>query len=136
VAELERMGFLLDGFTQKVPGVANAVVVSSDGLVLAMSRGLDRTHADQLAAVTAGLTSLTIGAARCFGAGGVNQVIVEMDRGYLFVTSISDGSAFAVFAAPDADLGLVGYEMSVLVGRIGQFLTPELRAELQMALPR
>jgi predicted regulator of Ras-like GTPase activity (Roadblock/LC7/MglB family) len=129
------MGFLLDGFVEKVPGVANAVVVSSDGLVLAMTRALDRGHADQVAAISAALTSLTTGAARCFSAGTVNQVIVEMERGYLFVTSISDGSCFAVFAAPDADLGLIGYEMSLLVARIGQVLTPELRRELQLSVP-
>ena len=28
-------------------------------------------------------------------------------------------------------LGLVGYEMTLLVDRVGQLLTPELRAELQ-----
>ncbi len=130
------LGWLVNGFTERVPGAANAVVVSSDGLVLAISDSLDRAHADQLAAITAGLTSLTRGAASCFQAGEVRQLIVEMDAGYLFVTAISDGSSFAVFAAPDCDIGLVGYEMSLLVERMGQVLTPALRAELQAALPR
>lgn len=130
------LNWLINGFTERVPGAANAVVVSSDGLVLAMSDRLDRAHADQLAAITAGLTSLTNGAAQCFEAGGVRQLIVEMDAGYLFVTAISEGSCFAVFAAPDCDIGLVGYEMSLLVERLGQILTPALRSELQAALPR
>jgi uncharacterized protein len=64
------------------------------------------------------------------GAGNVNQVIVEMDGGFLFVTTISEGSALAVMSGPDADIGLIGYEMSMLVSRIGQVLTPALRAEL------
>ena len=130
------LGWLIDGFIEQVPGVANAVVVSSDGLVLAMSDRLDRAHADQLAAITAGLSSLTKGAASCFEAGEVRQLIVEMDAGYLFVSAISDGSCFAVFASTDADIGLVGYEMSLLVERIGQVLTPALRGELQASLPR
>lgn len=130
------LNWLINGFTERVPGAANAVVVSSDGLVLAMSERLDRAHADQLAAITAGLASLTKGAATCFQAGEVRQLIVEMDAGFLFVTAISDGSCFAVFAAPDCDIGLVGYEMSLLVERIGQVLTPALRSELQAALPR
>ena len=130
------LDWLINGFTDRVPGAANAVVVSSDGLVLAMSDRLDRAHADQLAAITAGLSSLTKGAATCFEAGEVRQLIVEMDAGYLFVTAISDGSCFAVFAAADADIGLVGYEMSLLVERIGQVLTPALRGELQASLPR
>jgi uncharacterized protein len=33
-------------------------------------------------------------------------------------------------SGPDADIGLVGYEMSLLVARIGQVLTPALREEL------
>jgi hypothetical protein len=63
-------------------------------------------------------------------AGAVNQLIIEMDGGYLFVTTISEGSALAVMSGVDADIGLIGYEMSVLVSRIGQVLTPALRAEL------
>ncbi|MFE0687553.1 roadblock/LC7 domain-containing protein, partial [Streptomyces xiamenensis] len=34
-------------------------------------------------------------------------------------------------AHPDADIGLVGYEMALLVDRAGTVLTPALRAELQ-----
>jgi predicted regulator of Ras-like GTPase activity (Roadblock/LC7/MglB family) len=135
-AEVRNLNWLIENFTERVTGAANAVVVSSDGLVLAMSDRLDRAHADQLAAITAGLNSLTRGAATCFDAGEVRQLIVEMDAGYLFVTTISDGSAFAVFAAPDADIGLVGYEMTLLVERIGQVLTPTLRGELQASLPQ
>ena len=33
------------------------------------------------------------------------------------------------------DVGLVAYEMTVLVSRAGDVLTPALRAELQAALP-
>jgi uncharacterized protein len=130
------LNWLLNSFTERVPGAANAVVVSSDGLVLAISEHLDRAHADQLAAITAGLASLTKGAAQCFQAGAVRQLIVELEAGFLFVTAISDGSSFAVFAAPDCDIGLMGYEMSLLVDRMGKVLTPALRAELQAALPR
>lgn len=134
-ADARNLNWLITSFTERVPGAANTVVVSSDGLVLAMSEHLDRAHADQLAAITAGLTSLTHGAARCFDAGQVRQLIVEMDAGFLFVTAIGDGSCFAVFAAPDCDIGLIGYEMALLVERIGQVLTPALRTQLQATLP-
>ena len=53
-----------------------------------------------------------------------------MDGGYLFVTTVSDGSSLAVMCDPNCDIGLIGYEMSLLVERIGQVLTPALRAEL------
>ena len=103
---------------------------------MAVSERLDRARADQLAAVSSGLASLTQGAARCFDAGAVNQTIVEMEKGFLFVMSVSDGSCLAVLASPSCDIGLVGYEMALLVARTGDVLTPALRAELQAALPR
>ena len=62
--------------------------------------------------------------------------MIEMERAFLFVTGISDGSCLAVVADGASDVGLVAYEMTVLVERAGQVLTPELRAELQSALPR
>ncbi|MBV8993298.1 MAG: roadblock/LC7 domain-containing protein [Pseudonocardiales bacterium] len=126
-----QFGWLVDSFVQRVPGVAHAVVVSADGLLLISSSGLPRDRADQLAAVTSGLVSLTQGAARCFEAGGVVQTVVEMERGIVLTMAISDGSSLAVLASPSCDIGLIGYEMTLLVDRAGKLLTPELRAQLQ-----
>ncbi|GAB3888907.1 hypothetical protein GCM10027612_30270 [Microbispora bryophytorum subsp. camponoti] len=61
----------------------------------------------------------------------MSQTVVEMQRGLLLVMAISDGSCLAVLAAPDCDMGLVAYQMTLLVERAGQVLTPALRAELQ-----
>ena len=118
------------------PTAAEAVVVSSDGLPMAKSEGLDRDAADRFAAVSSGLIGLAYGAAGRFGGGAVNEVIVEMENAFMFVTGISDGSSLAVVAGSDCDVGLVGYEMAVLVDKAGTVLTPELRAELQSALPQ
>lgn len=130
------LNWLINSFTSRIPGATSAIVVTTDGLVLAMSERIAREAADQLAAITSGLASLTSGAARCFQAGIVNQLIVEMSGGYLFVTTVSDGSALAVMCEPDCDIGLIGYEMSLLVARIGQVLTPAMRSELQAMPPR
>jgi hypothetical protein len=124
------LDWLVGSFANRIAGVSSVVVLSTDGLVLAVSERLERDLADTLAAVASGLVSLTAGAARHMRAGAVNQLIIEMDRGFLFVTTISEGSALAVMSGVDADIGLIGYEMSVLVSRIGQVLTPALRAEL------
>ncbi|WP_029767530.1 roadblock/LC7 domain-containing protein [Haloglycomyces albus] len=121
------LGWLLAGFAERVPGVAHAVAVSADGLLLASSRDLPRDRADQLSAVTSGLVSLTQGASRCFEGGSVLQTVVEMDHGFLFLMSISDGSSFAVLASKNCDVGQVGYEMALLVDRVGQALTPNRR---------
>jgi predicted regulator of Ras-like GTPase activity (Roadblock/LC7/MglB family) len=127
------MNWLVSGFVEQVPGVAHAVVVSADGLPVAFSRGFPQDRADQLAAIAAGLISLTQGAARVFEGGEVTQTLIEMRRGLLLAMAISDGSCLAVLAAPDCDMGLVAYQMTILVERAGQVLTPAVRAELSAA---
>jgi predicted regulator of Ras-like GTPase activity (Roadblock/LC7/MglB family) len=129
------LNWLVANFAKSTPGVAHAMVVSADGLPVAVSERLDRPKADQLAAIASGLASLTQGASRCFGGGLVKQTVVEMDRGFLFVMSISDGSCLVVLAASDCKVGVVAYDMAVLVARAGDVLTPSLRAELQAVLP-
>ena len=119
--------WLVDGFAQQVPGVAHAAVVSADGLLLAASAGLPRDRADQLSAVASGLGSLTNGASSLFAAGSVIQTVVEMQGGFLLLMAVSDGSWLGVLAAPTADIGLVGYEMTVLVDRVGEHLSPQIR---------
>src|SRR5882757_11502266 len=104
-----QFGWLVNDFAERVPGVAHAVVVSADGLLLTASNRLPRDRADQLAAVASGLISLTQGAARCFEAGDVVQTVVEMERGIVLLMSVSDGSCLAVLASPTCDIGLIGY---------------------------
>jgi predicted regulator of Ras-like GTPase activity (Roadblock/LC7/MglB family) len=128
--------WLVGNFANRTPGVAHAMVVSADGLPVAVSDHLDRPKADQLAAIACGLASLTQGGARCMDGGLVKQTVVEMDRGLLVVMAISDGFCLTVLAAASCDVGVVAYEMTVLVSRPGDVLTPSLRAELQAALPR
>jgi uncharacterized protein len=134
--EAQNLNWLVANFAKSVSGVAHAIILSADGLLMAVSDRLDRARADQLAAVASGLASLTQGAARVFGGGTVTQTVVEMEQGFLLVMSVSDGSCLAVLASPSCEIGLVGYEMAMLVARTGAVITPELRAELQAALPR
>ena len=134
--EARNLNWLVTNFVSGVPGVDQAAVVSSDGLLIAMSDGLDRIAADRLSAVAAGMQSIARGAAVPLDGGAVHEVIVEFERAILFVMSISEGSVLAVSAKRPCDVGLVGYEMAVLVERCASALTPALVAELQTALPR
>jgi predicted regulator of Ras-like GTPase activity (Roadblock/LC7/MglB family) len=124
---MQEMSWLLSNFADSVAGIAHVVAVSADGLLLASSRDLPPDRADQLAAIAAGMVSLTDGASRMFQAGGVLQTVIEMDSGYLFLMSISDGSCMAVLAARSCDVGQVGYEMALLVERVGKALVPTRR---------
>jgi predicted regulator of Ras-like GTPase activity (Roadblock/LC7/MglB family) len=124
VRQVPDLNGLITTFVERVASVAHAIVVSSDGLPMAFSRGFPPDRADQLAAVTSGLASLTQGASRVFEGGVVNQTVVEMQRGVLIMMAISDGSSLAVLAAPECDMGLVAYEMVLLVEQVGSALTP------------
>lgn len=121
------LGWLVSAFTKEVPGVAHAVLVSADGLLVAGSEALPRDRADQMSALTAGLTSLTVGAAELFTAGRVVQSVIEMEHGFLLVMSVGDGSHLAVIAAAGCDIGLVGYEMTLLVDRVGRMVDTPVR---------
>ena len=63
--------------------------------------------------------------------GGLDQVIIALRGGYLFVSSVSDGSCLGVLADATCDIGSVGYQIGLLVERAGSVLTPELVAELK-----
>ncbi|MDT7580469.1 MAG: uncharacterized protein QOK35_1733 [Pseudonocardiales bacterium] len=125
-----RLDWLLADFTRETPGVLAAVVVSVDGLPLAVSTGVTDMLADQLAAAASGLVSLARATAQLLGSGGLTQTILEMTEGYLFVTAISRGATVAVHASRQADLGLVGYELTLLAERVGRALDPGVRVGL------
>jgi uncharacterized protein len=121
------LDWLLADFVRETPSVTQALVVSADGLRLATSPGMSDTLADQLSAAASGLVSLAKGTARLLDAGQVTQTILEMAGGYLFVTAIDQGATLAVHAERKADLGMVGYEMTMLASRAGHALTPGVR---------
>ena len=127
------LNWLVTDFVGRVPDVAQAVIVSSDGLVVAVSAGFPENRAERLAAVTSGLASLVQGAASIFEAGGVKQTVVEMDAGVLVVMTISHGASLAVLAGPEGKMGLIAYEMALLVERAGRMITPAVRDSARAA---
>jgi predicted regulator of Ras-like GTPase activity (Roadblock/LC7/MglB family) len=135
-AEAKTFNWLLDSFTSGTAGVVEAIAVSSDGLLMAMSATKDRANAERLAAVVSGMTSLAGGASAWYALGGLNRVIVDMAEGYLLITSISAGSVLGVIASRSANLGTVAYEMTLFANRAGAALSPRLIVELKNAVQR
>lgn len=121
------LSWLLNDLVDRVPSARQAVVLSADGLMLGQSRGLTREDAEHLSAIAAGFQSLAKGASRHFHTGPVRQTVVEMESGYLFVTSAGMGACLALISAADADIGLIAYEMAMLVARVGQNMTSSTR---------
>ena len=129
--EVKNFNWLLDNFVTSSAGVCDAVAVSSDGLLMAMSHTLERSGAERVAAIISGMVALSKGAAKAFGWEPVQQIVTVMDGGYLFVSSISDGSQLGVVAHAGCDVGLVGYQTSLLLEKAGALLSPALIAELR-----
>jgi len=125
------LNWLVNDFANRVVDVAHAVVVSADGVPLALSEHIPDAYAMQFAAITSGLVSLMQGAARIFEAGQPTQALVEMQGGLMFVMSITDGSSLAVLASLECDTDLVSYEMTRLVEAVGDVLTPAARGSVQ-----
>ena len=77
------LGWLLANFADRVPGVAHAVAVSADGLLLAASRDLPRDRADQLSAIAryCGLRpDCNVVGIHVFTFGGVAPAVQWMNR--------------------------------------------------------
>jgi len=128
------VNWLMANFVRSTPGVEQAMAVSSDGLLIALSSQLERASADKMAAIITGMRALAHSGANELAKGQVMQVLIEMANAYLFVSAISGGSTLGVVTARDCDLGLVGFEITLLVERVGAQLTPTLISELKNSL--
>jgi predicted regulator of Ras-like GTPase activity (Roadblock/LC7/MglB family) len=121
------LAWLIDDLVSRTPAAERAVVLSADGLLLASSTSVPRAEAEQLSAVAASLFGLSRGAAKRFGKGSVRQAVVEMSGGYLFVAAGGVGACVALIADADADVGLIAYEIAMLVTRVGEYLSAPAR---------
>ena len=134
-----QLSWLLDNLVSQVEHVQQAVILSRDGLVVAASQGLTREDGDHLSALAAGVQSLARGAGRHFRGGEVRQTIIEMEQAFLFVIAAGKGTCLAVLTSAEANVGLIAYEMAMLVRRMGKYLAAEPRFpehEIARMIPR
>ncbi|GAA1757078.1 MULTISPECIES: roadblock/LC7 domain-containing protein [Streptomonospora] len=116
------LNWLLDELVERAVGARYAIVLSADGLLMGRSEALGTDDAEHLSAVASAFQSLARGTGRQFDGGTVLQTVVEMEHAYLFVTGSGSGACLAVIADEGSDVGLIAYEMNVLVEQVGRFL--------------
>lgn len=121
------MDRMIEDLLARLPWADRAIVLSADGLLIGRSASLHRDDAEHLSAVASAVQSLARGAGRHFDGGPVRQTIIEMERSFLIVTSAGAGACLAVLADAEADLGLLAYEMNLMVRRVGTHLDPRPR---------
>jgi len=126
-SQTESLDWLLDDLVKRVPEATKAVVLSVDGLMVAASAALSQEDAEQMSAIASGFQSLARSASRHFDAGPVRQTVVELRSAFLFVTAAGNGACLAVLTEGDTDIGLIAYEMAMLVKRVGHSLASPSR---------
>ncbi|NLU68901.1 roadblock/LC7 domain-containing protein [Streptomyces sp. HNM0574] len=126
-----KLDWLLENLLERTPGTRHALVLSRDGLRLCRTPELTVDQADQLAAISAGIQSLSHGASVEFGDGdpGVRQAMAEFHGGILFVVGAGDGAHLAVVADEDSDVGVIGHNMNELVEQLGEYLSAPPRSD-------
>lgn len=131
------LSWLLDELVRNAPRVRYALLLSNDGLAMAVSSGMRREDSEHLAAVASALNSLAKGAGRQFEAGTVRQTMIELEGGFLFVIAAGGGTCLTVLTEAGTDIGMVAYEMARLVGRVGEhmYTAPRARNRVVTAEP-
>jgi predicted regulator of Ras-like GTPase activity (Roadblock/LC7/MglB family) len=125
--------WLLDDLVGRVKEARHAVVLSADGLLMACSRDFSQEDAEHLAAIASGIQSLAKGAGERFGGGPVRQSIIERRNAFLLVTVAGQGACLAVLSDEDGDVGLIAYEMAMLVIQVGHHLSTPARTAAEPA---
>jgi predicted regulator of Ras-like GTPase activity (Roadblock/LC7/MglB family) len=113
--------WMLDDLAE-VPHVVSVVVLSTDGLIVQKSTSMPQDLAEILAAGASSMYSVAAGTGRRFESGPVQQVIIEYGEHTLFIAAAGQNARLAVLCDEDVDMGMVAYEVSRLVGRIGDYL--------------
>jgi uncharacterized protein len=126
---------LITDFTERVPGVVRALVVSSDGVPLAASGRIQPDDLQKLSVITSGLVGLAGGAVEVTDGGGFTQALVAMEQGTLVIMAIDDGSSLAVLTTAAADLDQVAYDMTILVDQAGSLFAPPARSTIADRTP-
>ncbi|MCE7006869.1 roadblock/LC7 domain-containing protein [Kibdelosporangium philippinense] len=129
--EAQNFNWLVSRFAQGTAGAIAAIAVSADGLLIAMSSDLARQNADRLAAISSAMLGLANGVSDTHPLGQPDKIIIELERGYLLVCTISIGCSLGVLATKQASLGTIAYEMAMFANRASAVLTPQLIEELK-----
>ena len=121
------LDWLLDDLVQRLPGVRSAVLLSTDGLMMARCSSMPRSDAEHFCAMASALHGLARSAGSRFAGGSVRQAVIELDEAVMFVTTGGPNACLALWANESANMGMVAYEMNQTVQRVGTYLSTTAR---------
>jgi predicted regulator of Ras-like GTPase activity (Roadblock/LC7/MglB family) len=103
------------------PDVEASAVVSVDGLTIAASLPAS-VEEDRVSAMSAAMLSLGERIAGELGRGGLDQVYIHGNEGYVLLSAVGQDAVLTVLARKEAKLGLVFLEMSRAATDLERFL--------------
>jgi len=92
------------------PEIEASAVVSVDGLIMASALPAD-VEEDRVSAMSAAMLSLGERIAGELGRGGLEQVYIRGNTGYVILTAVGEEAVLTALAREGAKLGLVFLEM-------------------------
>ncbi len=92
------------------PDIEASAVVSVDGLIMASALPAD-VEEDRVSAMSAAMLSLGERIAKELGRGGLEQVYIKGDNGFIVLTSVGEEAVLTALARQEAKLGLIFLEM-------------------------
>ncbi|RNL86164.1 roadblock/LC7 domain-containing protein [Halostreptopolyspora alba] len=128
---IDEFDWLINDFATSTPGVAHALIVSSDGLPLITSGPMPNDIADPLAAMTSGLISLSHNIANQVDEDRCDQIMLKFPAGHFLFMGIGTLAGLAVLVREGSNLGVVAHRMTQLVESVGHVLTPQMRDDLR-----
>ena len=118
----EKMVESLRAMQTAAPDIEASAVVSVDGLIIASALAAD-VEEDRVSAMSAAMLSLGERIASELGRGGLDQVYIRGDNGFIVLTAIGDEAVLTALARKKAKLGMIFLEMrraaEVLIELVG-----------------
>jgi predicted regulator of Ras-like GTPase activity (Roadblock/LC7/MglB family) len=128
MSKADMLTIALDDLLAVSPDIEAAAVVSGDGLPMASALP-EHVHEDRLAAMSAALLTLGEKAASGLGKGGLSQVFVEGELGYVVLMAAGDNSVLVVVTSKESKVGLVLFEMRKSSTRISEVMRQDEAVE-------
>lgn len=106
----EQMVESLRAMQAAAPDIEASAVVSVDGLIMASALPVE-VEEDRVSAMSAAMLSLGERIAGELGRGGLEQVYIKGDDGFIVLTAVGDEAVLTALARQKAKLGLIFLEM-------------------------
>jgi predicted regulator of Ras-like GTPase activity (Roadblock/LC7/MglB family) len=117
MTKADHLARALDEFLATSPDIEAAAVVSADGLPMASALP-PHVEEDRLAAMSAAILTLGERASFGLGKGGLQQVFVEGEYGYVVLMAAGENAVLVAVTSQGAKVGLLLFEMRRASSRV------------------